>query len=62
MRYIVHEDQVEAKDLPGRKLKWLFAPEMGLTEGFTMSSVVLQPGNTVKPAHAHPDREEVIFR
>ena len=61
MSYIVYEDQVETKDLPGRTLKWLFTPEMKLSDNFTMNVVSLKPGSIVKPAHSHPDREEVIY-
>lgn len=61
METIVYEDQVKVQELPGRDLKWLFTPEMKVTDNFSMNVVTIKPGNTVKPAHAHPDREEVIY-
>ena len=61
MKTIVYEDQIEAQELPGRNLKWLFTPEMEVTDNFSMNVVIIKPGNTVKPAHAHPDLEEVIY-
>ena len=61
MSYVIYEDKVETRDLPGRTLKWLFTPEMKLSDNFTMNVVSLKPGSTVKPAHSHPDREEVIY-
>ena len=61
MKTIVYEDQIEAQKLPGRDLRWLFTPEMKVTENFSMNVVVIKPGNTVKPAHEHPDLEEVIY-
>ena len=61
MKTIVYEDQVELQKLPGRDLKWLFTPEMKVTDHFTMNVVTIKPGNTVKPAHSHPDLEEVIY-
>ena len=53
MSKIINEDEIEAKDLPGRSLKWLFTPAMNV--------VNIKPGNTVKPAHSHPNHEEVVF-
>ena len=61
MKTIVYEDQIELQELPGRDLRWLFTPDMNVTRNFSMNVVVIKPGNTVKPAHAHPDLEEVIY-
>ena len=61
MEIIVYEDQIEAQKLPGRDLKWLFTPEMKASENFSMNVVTINPGNTVKPAHAHPGPEEIIY-
>lgn len=61
MKNIIHENNVEAKELPGRVLRWLVTPEMNITDNFSMNVVVIKPGNTVKPAHAHPKMEEVIY-
>ena len=61
MDIISYEDQIEARTLPGRDLKWLFTPEMGVSDNFSMNVVVIKPGNTVKPAHSHPAQEEVIY-
>ena len=58
---IVYEDLVEMKALPGRDLRWLFTPESGVSESFSLNVVVIKPGNTVKPAHSHPNREELIY-
>jgi quercetin dioxygenase-like cupin family protein len=61
MSYIVYEDKIEARELPGRSLKWLFTPELGLSNNFSMNVVNIKPGNTVKPAHSHPSHEELIY-
>ena len=61
MKTVVYEDQIEMQNLPGRDLRWLFTPEMKVTDNFTMNVVIIKPSNTVKPAHAHPDLEEVIY-
>lgn len=61
MKTVIYEEQVETRHLPGRDLKWLFTPEMGLSEAFSMNVVVIKPGATVKPAHSHPTKEEVVY-
>jgi uncharacterized cupin superfamily protein len=62
MSYIVYEDQIKAEELPGRSLKWLFTPRTAQQpQNFTMNIVNIKPGNTVKPAHAHPKHEEIIY-
>jgi quercetin dioxygenase-like cupin family protein len=57
----VHEDDVEALGLPGRKLRWLVAP--GAIEAVNCSACVIRvaPGDKVRPAHSHPNGEEVIY-
>jgi len=58
---IVYEELVEMKALPGRDLRWLFTPESGVSESFSLNVVVIKAGNTVKPAHSHPKHEELIY-
>jgi quercetin dioxygenase-like cupin family protein len=61
MSYIVNEKEIEAKELPGRSLKWLLTPEMNQAVGLTFNVVNIKPGNTVKPAHSHKNHEELIY-
>ncbi len=61
MSYVINENDVEAKELPGRSLKWLYTPEMKQTEGLSFNVVIIEPGNTVKPAHSHKNHEELIY-
>jgi quercetin dioxygenase-like cupin family protein len=61
MSYIVNENEVEAKELPGRSLKWLFTPEMKQAVGLTFNVVTIKAGNTVKPAHSHKNNEELVY-
>jgi quercetin dioxygenase-like cupin family protein len=61
MSYVINENDVEAKELPGRSLKWLVTPEMKQAEGLTFNVVIIEPGNTVKPAHSHKNHEELIY-
>ena len=57
----IQENDVETLDVPGRKLKWLFHPEDQLSERFSLNVITIAPGETVRPAHAHPNEEEVIY-
>jgi len=61
MKIVAYEDEIEARKLPGRDMKWLFSPDMGVSDRFSMNVVVLKPGSTVKPAHSHPGPEEIIY-
>jgi quercetin dioxygenase-like cupin family protein len=61
MSYVINENDVEAKAMPGRSLKWLYTPEMEQAEGLSFNVVIIEPGNTVKPAHSHKNHEELIY-
>ncbi len=56
----LHEDDAVALDLPGRELRWVVAP--GALEARHCSACVIRvaPGDKVRPAHSHPNGEEVI--
>jgi quercetin dioxygenase-like cupin family protein len=58
---IVDEEDVEALDLPGRHLRWVVTKENTGANHCTMCVIVVQPGETVRPAHSHPNSEEVIY-
>lgn len=60
-RPIVDEDSVEALDLPGRRLRWLITKDSVDAQHCTMCMIQVSPGQTVKPAHSHPNGEEVIY-
>jgi len=57
----LHEDDVEALGLPGRQLSWLVAA--GALDAHYCSACMIRvaPGDKVRPAHAHPLGEEVIY-
>lgn len=57
----IHEDDTEEVGLPGRQLRWLVAP--GAIEARNCSACVIRvaPGERVRPAHSHPNGEEVIY-
>jgi quercetin dioxygenase-like cupin family protein len=58
---ILHEDHVEALGLPGRQLSWLVG-RGGLSADHCSACMIrVAPGDKVRPAHAHPLGEEVIY-
>lgn len=58
---IVDESSVEAHDLPGRGLRWLITQENVQAQHCSMCVIEVAPGETVRPAHSHPQGEEVIY-
>jgi quercetin dioxygenase-like cupin family protein len=57
----LHEDDAAEIDLPGRRFRWLVAD--GRIEAKHCSSCIIwvRPGEKVRPAHSHPNGEEVIY-
>ncbi len=58
---IIDEQSIEALDLPGRMLRWVVTPENANAHHCSMCVIEVQPGQTVKPAHSHPQGEEIIY-
>lgn len=58
---IIDENSIEALDLPGRRLRWVVTNENTNAQHCTMCVIQVQPGQTVRPAHSHPNGEEVIY-
>jgi quercetin dioxygenase-like cupin family protein len=57
----IHERNAEELDLPGRRLRWLVSPQ-GLQANHCSACVItVAPGERVRPAHSHPNGEEVIY-
>jgi quercetin dioxygenase-like cupin family protein len=57
----LHEDDVEALGLPGRELRWLVAPGALQSDHCSACVIRVAPGDRVRPAHSHPNGEEVIY-
>ena len=58
---LIHETDVEELDLPGRHLRWVVSPE-GIPANHCSACVIrVAPGEKVRPAHSHPQGEEVIY-
>jgi uncharacterized cupin superfamily protein len=58
---ILHADQVKMQALPGRDLGWLAPSAQIRSERLSACIVRLPPGSTVRPAHAHPNGEELVY-
>lgn len=58
---IVDETSIEALNLPGRDLRWIITKENVKAQHCTMCMIEVSPGETVRPAHSHPNGEEVIY-
>jgi quercetin dioxygenase-like cupin family protein len=58
---VVDESDIAALDLPGRRLRWLVNADTVNAEHCSMCMIEVQPGETVKPAHSHPNGEEAIY-
>jgi quercetin dioxygenase-like cupin family protein len=58
---IINENKVEAIELPGRRLQWIVTRDNTNAQHCTMCVIHVQPGETVRPAHSHPNGEEVIY-
>ena len=57
----LHEDDVDTLGLPGRQLSWLVAPGALKAEFCSACMIRVAPGDKVRPAHSHPNGEEVIY-
>jgi quercetin dioxygenase-like cupin family protein len=58
---IVEERDIEALNLPGRMLRWVVTEETTGAKQCSMAIIEVQPGHKVRPAHSHPNGEEVIY-
>jgi quercetin dioxygenase-like cupin family protein len=57
----LHEKDVEGLNLPGRNLRWLVNSELLGAKHLSVCVIDVAPGETVRPAHSHPNGEEVIY-
>jgi quercetin dioxygenase-like cupin family protein len=58
---IIDEISVQALSLPGRDLRWLIDQGTVAAQHCSMCVIEVAPGQTVRPAHSHPNGEEVIY-
>ena len=58
---VIHETETEELDLPGRHLRWLVTPELLDSKHLSVCVIRVAAGEKVRPAHSHPNGEEVIY-
>ena len=58
---VIDERNIEEKALPGRFLRWLITPEVTGNQRSSMCVIRVLPKTAVKPAHAHPDGDEMVY-
>jgi quercetin dioxygenase-like cupin family protein len=58
---IVDESSIESLDLPGRALRWMINKDTVNAQHCSMCVIEVASGHTVRPAHSHPNGEEVIY-
>lgn len=58
---IVDEKNIEGIELQGRCLRWIVTKENTNAQHCTMCVIHVEPGETVRPAHSHPNGEEIIY-
>ena len=57
----VHETDTDELDLPGRRLRWLVSDKTLKAHHCSACVIHVAPGEKVRPAHSHPNGEEVIY-
>jgi len=57
----IHEDDADELDLPGRHLRWLVSDKTIRSDYCSACVIRVAPGEKVRPAHSHPNGEEVIY-
>ena len=59
-KFTIHENEIMAKDLPGRKHKMAVRPDnMGARN--MCAGVAVFPGNAHAPSHVHEKEEEILY-
>ena len=58
---VIHESREDERDLPGRHLRWVVSPSSLQAQYCSACVIRIAPGERVRPAHSHPNGEEVIY-
>ncbi len=58
---VINTNEIEFKKLPGRNLKWICNETLLGAQYLTSCIGRIPVGQTVNPAHAHPDGEELVY-
>jgi quercetin dioxygenase-like cupin family protein len=57
----IHENDADELDLPGRHLRWVVSDKTLRAKHCSACVIRVAPGEKVRPAHSHPNGEEVIY-
>ncbi|HTF28384.1 MAG TPA: cupin domain-containing protein [Flavitalea sp.] len=58
---IIHESEVAEMEHPGRFMRWLVNEDSLQAKNLSVCLIRVLPGETVRPAHSHPNSEELIY-
>ena len=58
---IIHETEVPEVEHPGRFMRWLANQDSLPAKNLSVCVIRVLPGETVRPAHSHPNSEELIY-
>ena len=58
---VLHESDAAELDLPGRHLRWVVAEDALPSAHCSACVIRVAPGEKVRPAHSHPQGDEVIY-
>jgi mannose-6-phosphate isomerase-like protein (cupin superfamily) len=58
---IIHETEVPEVEHPGRFMRWLANEDSLRAKNLSACVIRVMPGETVRPAHSHPNSEELIY-
>ncbi len=62
---VLHESQAKAVALPGRSLSWLVGNDNSSDQlqaaNCSVCMICVPPGEKARPAHSHPNGEEVVY-
>ena len=60
-KIVIHESEIEELEKPGRYMKWLVTAEQSGARQLSSVLIRVPAGETVTPAHSHPNGEEMIY-
>ncbi len=58
---IINEDEVPEVEHPGRFMRWLVNEDSLKAKNLSVCVIRVMPGEAVRPAHSHPNSEELIY-
>ena len=58
---VLHETDVDELDLPGRRLRWVVSKDAIAAKHCSACVIRVPPGERCRPAHSHPNGEEIIY-